>query len=491
MNLNSMARFPSSVRETQSKAASGHSFLFLLLLVVLVWAPIPIGSNRTWSMALLEMGTLVILGVWALGYVLRPFELTKALRRSRLALIVLSAWIVYPLVQLIPLPPDLVEILGGRVHDAYFVAALDGEPDVAYLSVDRGATLAGFMWQCSLVALFVVVLALIHTSARMHTLMLVMFAVGFMEAVYGLLIYLGGEGIGLWNPGYAQGVVSGTYVNQNHFAGLLELTIPLGLGLLLYYYDQQGSGRKPGKRWASLVFIATGQSGIILFGTLVMTSALILTTSRGGVGALALGIGTAVLLAAATRGTRAREIKLVAVVALLVAVALFWIGPGQFQKKVESAGLSSQRDDLRDISYQIVADSPLFGTGVGTYRWVFPTYKDERFGGNFYEHAHNDYLEVLGEQGIVGFALLTSATLIIVVRILRAYTKRRDPFMRSVLFAVIAGCVSLLVHGLVDFNLHIPANAFYFVSLLALGLVACDARSRTELRSNRVLNHLL
>jgi len=304
-------------------------------------------------------------------------------------------------------------------------------------------------------------------------LLVVMFLVGFAEAVYGLVIYFGGDALGLWNPGHARGSLSSTYVNQNHFAGLMELTICIGLGLLLYIQEDRRYRSRSGKAVDAAVALVSGQSGFVLFCLVTMTAALILTTSRGGIGALTVGIGATVLFAALKRGVKARELKLGGLTGVLVVVALFWIGPGQLPGKMRDVGLASHRSDLRDTSYRIIAASPAFGTGVGTYRWVFPGYKDARYGGNFYEHAHNDFLEVLGEQGIVGFALLACGMLIICYRLVRVYGKTKDPFIRGAMFASIAGCGSLLVHGLVDFNLQIPANAAYFAALLGVGLVAC------------------
>ena len=481
MVASSGSRFHPVSYQSERADAPAHTGLFILMLLTLVWAPIPIGSNRAWSVAILEIISLMLMGAWALGYVRRPFDVPDALRHSRIPLVLLSMWLLYPLVQLAPLPVDLVEMLGSRASALYRELPIDSEAGFAFLSLDRGATFAGFLWQWSLVAIFFCVLSLTTTPGRLRALMIVMFLAGFSEAVYGLLIYFGGDELGFWNPGYSSGTVSGTYVNQNHFAGLMELTIPLGLGLLLCYQEQQRSRLRLGNLINRLIVLTTGRGGLILFCVLVMIAALILTTSRGGTGALVVGISTAVLLAAMKRGFKTREVKLSVVAAVLVVVAIFWIGPGQFSGKIQSAGLTSQRGDLREISYRMVIDSPLFGTGVGTYRWVFPGYKDERFGGNFYEHAHNDFLEILGEQGIIGFALLASGVLVIFLRLVRAYGRRRDPLMRGALFAAIAGCVSLLVHGLVDFNLQIPANAAYFVSLLGLGLVAgrMESDSRT------------
>jgi len=447
--------------------------LFIFMLLIFTWAPIPIGSNRLWSMALVQSGTLVLLGLWLLAYAWHPFEIPDGIRRGRFQLVFLIAWALYPLFQLTPLPSQVVEMMGDSPYSAYGQVMDDAPLSVAFLSVDRSATLSGFLWQCSLVAMYFGVLALVTSRKRLIVFLTVLFLVGFAEALYGLLIYFGGDVLRLWNPGYAGGVVSGTYVNQNHFAGLMELTIPMGLGLFLY--SQRGRQWRPQatKLVRSLISLVAGQSGIVLFCVLIMAAALILTTSRGGVGALAIGVTVAVLCAVVSKGKRTGELGLGAAAVTLTVIALFWIGPGKMTEKLQNSGLTSQRGDLREVSYQIIGDNPLFGTGIGTYRWVFPRYKNEKFGGNFYEHAHNDFLELLGEQGVVGATLLALPVLLMLVRIVRAYGQAQDPLARGALFAAISGAVAILIHGLVDFNLHIPANALYFVALLGLGSVAC------------------
>ena len=335
----------SAPRSAQAKDAIAprHSGLFVVMVLLLVWAPIPIGSNRAWSLALLEIGLLILLGAFALRYTNRQFDAPDSLRQSRLPLVLLSVWLLYPLLQLIPLPANLVEVLSGRSHSPYMQLLADSKGGVAYFSLDRSATFSGFLWQCSLVALLICVLSLTTTSTRVRVLLIVMFMVGFFEAVYGLLIFFGGDGLGFWNPGHDSGSVSGTYVNQNHFAGLMELTIPLGLGLLLCYQEEQRSHSRSGNAFISLISLISGHGGIIVFCVVVMMAALILTTSRGGVGALAVGISAAVLLGAVKRGRGAKEIKLGVVAVILVIIALFWIGPGQFPEKIQSAGLTSQR----------------------------------------------------------------------------------------------------------------------------------------------------
>jgi O-antigen ligase len=469
-------RKPSVLPQPVRLGSPQHGGLYVLLLLILAWAPIPIGSNRGWSLALLEAGTLFIAGVWAIRYTYQPFEVPLAIRDVRYALIILALWVVFPLIQLIPLPTNAIEIVGGGIGALYLELPPDIASNTAFLTLDRSATLAGFIRHCSMVALLFSVLALTTSASRLRGLLILVLFVGFLEALYGLLLYFGGDELGLWSPGQAQVTVSGTYVNQNHFAGLLEVTIPVGLGLLLSAWPEREelSGRRSIVR-SSLNFVH-GQRAVILFCVLIMTAALIMTESRGGTGALAVGVIVAVSIAAWKKGVRARELVLGMMAVALAATAILWIGSGRFSEKLQATGFTSDRGDLREISYRMVGDNPLLGTGLGTYRWVFPGYKDERFGSYFYEHAHNDFLEILSEQGIIGFSLLAVGLSLIFVRVVRAYGRRRDPLVRGALFASIAGCASLMVHGIVDFNFHIPANASYFFVLLGLGVVASSLR---------------
>ena len=461
-----------------------HGGQFALLLLIVAWLPIPIGSNRGWSLAIMEFAVLLLFAAWALKYAWRPFTVPRALLDARVALSVLSLWLIFPLTQLLPLSVDFAQTIGG--HSAYLYSQHPyGTPfEHAYLSLDRGTTLAASIRQCALVALLFLVLALTTSASRLRVALVLALLVGSMEALYGLMNYFGGRELGLWNPGQAQVTISGTYVNQNHFAGLLEMTIPIGLGLLLAAgpMDERPTDLKATARY--LTSFVMSHRGVVLFCVLLMLAALIMTSSRGGAGALTMGVTAAIAIAVTRKGIHARELKLGLVTLVLSVIAILWLGSGQLSEKLRADGLSSDRGDLAELSYRMIGDQPAFGTGLGTYRWVFPGYKDERFGIYFYEHAHNDYLEVLSEQGIVGFSLLASGILLVLLPLIRAFGGSRDPLLRGTLFATIAGCVSLMVHGLVDFNFQIPANAAYFFFLLGLGTVALSLHRSSARRES-------
>ena len=132
----------------------------------------------------------------------------------------------------------------------------------------------------------------------------------------------------------------------------------------------------------------------------------------------------------------------------------------------------------------MILDRPIFGSGAGTYRWTFPAYKDERFSIGYYEHAHNDYIELLTDQGAVGGGLALGAIASAYVTILAGLRSRHRPALRGALVGSTIGTLALMIHGLVDFNFQIPANAVYFFVLLGLGVASASyVRDETSRRS--------
>jgi len=457
-----------------SGPARNHD-LFVLLIVLLVWIPVPVASNRGWSVAILEAAALLIFGVWALRYAHKPFAIPIAVRELRVPLAILLGWLCVPLIQIVPIPVWFGQIVSSGSESPYANLLVLPTSSFHYLTVDRSASLSGFLRQCALVAVFFSVLSLASTRSRLRVLLILVFIVGFAEALYGLVLYLGGDGFGLWDPGHKPETVSGTYVNQNHFAGLMEMSIAAGMGVLLMGWKAHESVDGLRSSFRLILSLIFGRRGLVLFGLLVLLAALILSTSRGAIGSIAVALVVAVCIAATRKGRGRSELGVGVTSAILVVLAVVWLGAGQMSDKLESSGLTSNRGDLRELSYQIISDNPIIGSGTGTYRWVLPRYKDARFGSGFYEHAHNDYLETLGEQGALGFSLLIIAIGLIVVRILKSYRMRHDPVIQGALFASVVGCGSILLHGLVDFNLQIPANAAYFCVLLGIGSVAATA----------------
>jgi O-antigen ligase len=198
-----------------------------------------------------------------------------------------------------------------------------------------------------------------------------------------------------------------------------------------------------------------------------------------------------VTLAVFFRRGRTEESRVALKGGVVAVVGVAWLGAGGIVEKLETVGFANNRGDIREAIYAMVRDFWLTGSGAGTFQWVFPAYKTEALGGGYYEHAHNDFLELLAGQGVTGFVLAGGAICILLLRIVSGYLRRRDPLMRGALFFAICGATSLLAHGLVDFNLNIPANAALFFILLGVGLVAADLERGGGRRRSHYGGHVM
>jgi O-antigen ligase len=240
----------------------------------------------------------------------------------------------------------------------------------------------------------------------------------------------------------------GPYVNRNHFAGFVELTVPVGLALLVF----RGLRRD---LFPLMTLLA-----------IVPLSAMVLSSSRGGIVSSALEIGVLALL---VRNQRALHGTRVAVVALVAAVALLFISWVGASRAVERFSTLSPHDTslARRVSMfrgaaHIFFDHPIKGCGLGTLIAVYPRY-ETAYDGRVVEHVHNDYIETLAETGLLGgfFGLIFLGTLYRQAR--RNFTAEQAHFSQALHAGAIVAISGLLLHSFVDFNLQIPANAMLFL----------------------------
>jgi O-antigen ligase len=150
-----------------------------------------------------------------------------------------------------------------------------------------------------------------------------------------------------------------------------------------------------------------------------------------------------------------------------------WFGVEKLAQRLQDTTAQDVevREEPAAYALGIVKDYPLFGAGPGSFYTVFPGYRPETVRA-FYDHAHNDYVELAAESGVPALAILGLFVAGCLAAALKAQWLRRDPLMRGMSFACIMGVTAILIHSWVDFNLQIPANACYFMVLLALGWIS-------------------
>jgi O-antigen ligase len=244
-----------------------------------------------------------------------------------------------------------------------------------------------------------------------------------------------------------QGDSFGPFVNRNHFAGFVELTLPVGLGLMVF----RGIP-------AELFPLATVLA-------IVPVSALVLSGSRGGIIGFAFELCVLALLAVRRRSSEGSRIVVLGFVALAALALVAWLGAGKaiqrFSVARQDLSLSRRASMIRG-GFRMFSAHPVTGSGLGTLVAVYPRY-ETIYDGHVVDHVHNDYVEVLAETGMAG-GICGMAFLCLLYREGRkGFQSERSHFGRGLRAGAIVALSGLLLHSCIDFNLHIPSNALLFL----------------------------
>lgn len=343
-----------------------------------------------------------------------------------------------------------------------------------------------------------------YTDSVRRSRMIVWIAfVGVGVAIQGIVQKLTWNGKILWfrDPGFVPRSF-GPFLNANHFAGYMELVVPLALGLLLtLIWRGVDTGRRlrsagahlPGRERESSTQRERGKPTVtdilpwtatnpvpkaVLLGFLLALSigSIMLSLSRGGFLATLLTFAVfSRLLVPANLTKRTRVGMLVgslALAALMLSVGL-WLGASAIAERAMTLG-----DVSSDPSYQgrldtwvrtleMIRDHAVLGTGLGSFEFSFAGYYPA---GTYltWKEAHNDYLQFVAEAGLAGLGAALLALYVFMRRhYLPAVLDRQRPD-RYLLLGLAMAILSMLLHSFVDFNLQVPAVGVLFVLIGAL-----------------------
>jgi putative inorganic carbon (hco3(-)) transporter len=441
----------------------GTRWIFVLHLALLVWAPIPLGSNRASAWALLAFWALALALWWLAGYIRgkRPFP--AILQDAWPVLACALLWVSYVWLQLLPLPMGILKLLSPEAARWYLAAAAPDTRWAAPLTLDRYATLEAACKSTAYLAFFALSLVLLDQRDRIRHAAYALIASGVMQALYGALVAL---------QSTAE-VATGTFVNRNHYAAYLAMCLSVGIGILIANLSgtqHQSWGRfiRHVMQWAITPKMA------LRLGLVVMVIALVLTRSRMGNSSffISLLVAGVIGLLLAKRATKSMVILLVSLVVVDVFIAGTYFGAQRVIERIVQTSVETEdRGAVAGYALNLWKDYPVFGSGLGSFPLVFPRYSAE---GTImaYTHAHNDYLEFGAEVGVLGLSLLALIVLMSFAAALRAQYLRRDPLMRGLSFSALMGITALMIHSTADFNLQIPANALTFMLLLAFAWIS-------------------
>ena len=310
--------------------------------------------------------------------------------------------------------------------------------------------------------LFLIVVDTLHRQDFTTIASLVLISLAMLISTYAIYQYFTNSS-SVWylqKPADYVGRASGTFIYPNNYAAFVGMLLPLGLAFTL----------------ASR--LSYGTRVLVGYASLMMMVGLALSLSRGGW--IASGVGLIFFFSVLMRY---RETRLPAILFFVGALCAGIYFAGNLPKlklrwndMFRGQTMSNEsRPRLWRAAVEIWKLDPWVGSGPGHFEHRFPAHRDELVQGRP-RRAHNDYLNTLADWGVVGGALVLSALSALGVGIVWSwkYLRRTSdlaakPSNRSA-FALGAGAglLTLAIHSVFDFNMHLPANAILAVSLMAM-----------------------
>jgi O-antigen ligase len=460
------------MKNKQYRNVSPDKPLFYAFCILLVWLPLPMGSNRPWAWSIMEIWTALIFISWCWLYFRNKVVIPVSCRAARYVLLVFSLWLIYIAMQLIPLPVQVLNELSPLSLQHW--TSITNDFVGASISVDPKITQVSLLLSITYFLIFFLTLVLVSNRQRIKTLAYALVCSGLFQAVYGAVMTLSNWEYGFFIKKTAYvGVATGTFINRNHLAGYLEMTIAIGIGLLIASLDTNSAATLK-KKILNLFRLLLSAKARLRLSLVMMVIALVLTHSRMGNTAffVSLFITGVIGLIFSKHATRSVVILLVSLVIIDILIVGQWFGFEKVKQRLEQTSVVSEsRDEVYKYALVQWQDYRLTGSGLGSFYTVFPQYNGKDVSG-FYRETHNDYLQFATESGVIGLLLLALITVSSFFAAVLAHYRRRDPLMRGVSFASIMGILAILIHSSVDFNLQIPANAATFTVLLALAWIS-------------------
>jgi O-antigen ligase len=428
----------------QPRSGLSSSTLLGAAAAILLFAPLAFGSVQPWAIFLLEASATLLLLAWGFR---------QWTRRE---------------LDFVPHPLYLPMLA---------FLALAGLQWLAGITAYRQVTYSLLLLYLAYGMLAFVVTQTLRRASQLRAFAWVLCGYGTVLAFFALLQGIAPNGKLYWTwPLEQGGLIYGPYVNHNHYAGLMEMLTPFPLALAL-------SRHVHGNRKLVVAAVAALMAGTIF-----------LSGSRGGM--LAFGVQV-VALGFLLRPQRSNW-KRPAALALFLAVAigfLVWIGGNELTHRLASINTEARQELSGGVRLTIDRDSihmwrqkPILGWGLGTFPVAYPRFRSF-YTSFFVNQAHNDYLQLLVETGLAGGAI---AVWFLVLTFRRAKPKLvnwTESASGTLTVAALLGCVGILVHSFVDFNLQIPANAalFYVLCAIAASSPLKESQRRRVHRTNLIL----
>jgi O-antigen ligase len=441
----SAANIPPVTRDRTTTQISARISNILLYgtFGLLLFGPLAFGAVEPWSIFVMEAGATALLLLW-IGKQILEGEVKIRMNPLFLPMGVFGALILL----------QLVLHRSAYPHDSA----------------------SGVLLYCSYAMLCFLSSQTLLRESQARKLAVVFCIFGALVAAFALLQGISSNGRLYWiRQPRMGGWIYGPYVNHNHYAGLMELLVPIPLVLALT------------KLTESRERMAAAAAAAVMAGTIFLSG------SRGGM--LAIMVELVFFAIVLVKQKRNLQTAVVLGVFLLVVVGLLtWLGGGELASRMASIG-TAHKDLSEHMRFQINRDGmkmflsrPIFGWGLGTFPVVYPEFRS--FYTNFFvNEAHDDYLQLLVEMGVLGFATMLWFIFVAYRTALKKIGNWTSEVSGALTLACTLGFTGILVHSAVDFNLQIPANAALFYVFCTLAATQPMVKPQRKRRAVRTRTH--
>jgi O-antigen ligase len=423
------------------------------LMALMAFTALAFGAVEPWSLATFGLLSIALLSLWAV----------KGVGERRLRLYIPAT--TYPLLALIAL---------GLAQG---ISVTDSTGKRFSISLDPEATRLTTESLLVLLIVFLVSANFLTGERRLIWLRNFLIFFGLGLSVFGLVQKFTWNGKYYWviEPSVPPSSPFGPFVNHNHFAGYVEMIAPIPLALII-------------RR------VVRGELAVLYgFAAAMMSLAVVMSLSRGGAISLVASLMFVVVFgfkstsrdsskAGRSSNWALAPARIGAMLLIFCAVGagVWWVGADPVIRRVEKAELvmdAPSKDPGKETFFQsrgfiwrdtvsMIRDNWTLGIGLGAFHTAYPIYST-RDGTLIVSQAHNDYLQVMADGGILG-AIIALWFLFLVARDMARAGRHRNPNMAAMALGCAGGVFALMVHSLFDFNFQIPSNALLFLILTAV-----------------------
>ncbi len=479
----------------------------ILLTGLLVFMPFAFGATEAWSQRVVFVVAAVMAGCLGLKTIfqksaplLSDVRTGNANRNYHLpykpqtgfiwsvSYIPLALFLALILLQLAPLPGGLMKQASANTYNLKHSLLADLPQSNTYtLSFYPWAGWCNFRMVLALTVIFIVVINVYRRQCQIRRLLLAISCIGCAVALLALAQIIWSNGKMYWMKPVTNTVLrSGPFVNPGHFGQFMNLTIAAALGLFMVKIIEPFHHRKTTfAEFIVQVFRWRMRSVWAMALIMVICTAMIfISLSRGAMISLLLASVFTLLVMSSIRRLKWHS-WLMAVIALGSFMCVLYIGFDAVYNRFASESVIEAVAGRLEISKNLlplINQFPLAGVGLGAHAVIYPMLENKAIVANA-NFAENEYVQMLAETGIIGFMLVITLLLIVIVRYWRCIRNMHGP-IRPATLGLGYGLLAVMIHSFSDFGQRLPANAVLTAILAALIInIAKSNKSRIEIKT--------